>query len=918
MVYKFLRIRRYKIDLVILNQQKTNYGAEMNELVQRLIRKMESEDFLNLRGGIYILYQDQMRSDESTLIMSAANVILNGEKDDLHNQLPEYAIQVLHLPEFTPSLASTYAEPETRTLPADLQFANGYGGFSANGDEYWVDIPPGKPTPAPWVNVIGYAGFGFMVSESGSQTTWAINSGENRLTPWSNDPVRDPSGEVLYMRDEETGEFWSATPQPASKEQHFTIRHAAGYSIFEHKSHGLEQHLTVYASPNEPVKIIRLKVTNMLERTRRITATQYVEWVLGTIRSRTSAFILPEYDQGAECLLATNPYSAEFSQRTAFLAASRPIHGMTADRAEFLGRAGSLQAPIALKRLGLERRITVGEDPCAVLQIHLDLLPNSSEDIYFILGEGKDRDEALNLVNKYHHLHEVDKAFADTQDYWDNLLGAIQVETPDPAMNLMLNRWSLYQALSCRIWGRTAFYQSSGAYGFRDQLQDVLALLSVEPSIARRQILRAASHQFEEGDVLHWWHPPSGRGVRTRFSDDLLWLPYVVSFYIQVTGDTDILKEEVPFLQGPLLADGEDERYGFYETSQRGYPLYEHCLRAIQKGSTWGIHRLPLIGTGDWNDGLNRVGEKGKGESIWLAWFLVDVLKRFAQICMIEGDSDQAEEFQQRALEYGRAVEENGWDGAWYRRGYYDNGRPLGSNQNMEGQIDAIAQSWAILSAGGDRERSLQAMNSVCERLIQPDERLILLFTPPFDQTTQNPGYIKGYLPGIRENGGQYTHAATWTAWAFRDLYDGTRSGDLFNLLNPIYQSESKDKADIYRVEPYVVCADIYSKEPYVRRGGWTWYTGSAAWYYRLGIEALLGFQKQGLTLRFDPVIPAWWDGFKLTYRYGKSSYRIAVENPQHVESGVDQVLVDGNPAEKNEISLDHSGDEHFITIIMG
>ncbi len=918
MVYKFLRIRRYKIDLVILNQQTTNYGAEMNELVQRLIRKMESEDFLNLRGGIYILYQDQIGSDESTLIMSAARVVLKGERDGLHSQLPDYAVQVLHLPEFTPSLVITYVEPIARVLPADLQFNNGYGGFSANGEEYYVDNPPGKPTPAPWVNVIGYAGFGFMVSESGSQTTWAINSGENRLTPWSNDPVRDPSGEVLYLRDEETGEFWSATPQPASKDHHFTIRHAAGYSIFEHQSHGLEQHLAVYASPNDPVKIIRLKVTNLLDRTRRITATQYVEWVLGTNRSLTSAFILPEYDHGTECLLATNPYSTEFSQRTAFLAASKPIHGMTADRAEFLGRAGSLEDPIALKRLGLEKRITTGEDPCAVLQIHMDIRPNSTEEIYFILGQGKDREEALDFVHKYHDHQAVERAFTDTKDYWENLLGAIQVETPDAAMNLMLNRWSLYQALSCRIWGRTAFYQSSGAYGFRDQLQDVLALLSSQPALARRQILRAAAHQFEEGDVLHWWHPPAGRGVRTHFSDDLLWLPYVVSFYIQVTGDSAILDEEVQFLQGALLAEGEDERYGLYETSQRGFSLYEHCLRAIQKGCTWGIHRLPLFGTGDWNDGLNRVGEKGKGESIWLAWFLVDVLNRFAQIIKLKGDTAQVEEYQQRARDYAQAVEENGWDGAWYRRGYYDNGRPLGSSQNMEGQIDAIAQSWAIMSAGGNRERSLQAMNSVRERLILPDERLMLLFTPPFDQTPQNPGYIKGYLPGIRENGSQYTHAATWTAWAFRDLGEGTRSGDLFNLLNPIYQADSKDKADIYRVEPYVVCADIYSKEPYVRRGGWTWYTGSAAWFYRLGIEAILGFQKEGETLRFDPVIPAWWDRFKLTYRYGKSSYMIKVENPQHVESGVAQVLVDGNSTEKNEISLDQNGGEHIVTIIMG
>ncbi len=917
LVFKHLRSRDFKIDLVILNQQPTDYAAELNGRIHRLIRRTNSEDFLNLRGGIYVLFNDQMKHEETILLQSAARVVLAGEKGPLARQLPDYSVPVYHLPKFTPSLAPEIQHTLTLPRPDDLQFFNGYGGFFLDGSEYHVLLEPGKATPAPWVNVIGYPEFGFMVTETGSQTTWAVNSGENRLTPWSNDPVRDPTGEALYLRDEETGEVWSPTPQPANAGQPYRVRHGAGYTIFEHQSHGIQHRLTLYASPSDPVKIIRLQVTNRSDRNRRLTASQYVEWVLGTTRAKNSPFIIPEYDFETESLLATNPYNGEFNQRTAFLSASKAIHGMTADRAQFLGRAGTHKAPIELERLGVEQRITPGEDPCGVLQVHMDLPLESSEEIYFVLGQGSDRSQAIELIKKYRRPESVERAFEETHAYWDKLLNTIEVETPDKAMNVMLNRWSLYQALSCRIWGRTAFYQSSGAYGARDQLQDVLALLAIKPEIARRQILRAAAHQFEEGDVLHWWHPPTGRGVRTRFSDDLLWMPYVTSQYITVTGDSGILDEEIPFLQGDPLAEGEDERYGHYQSGQSVFSLYEHCLRAIHKGSTKGVHGLPLIGGGDWNDGMNRVGEKGRGESVWLAWFLIDVLNRFADICDLRNEQTRAEEFRQRANMYALAVEEHAWDGEWYRRGYYDNGTPLGSHENIEGKIDAIAQSWAVISKGGDKERSRTAMKSVMDRLVLPQDRLLLLFTPPFDQTSQDPGYIKGYLPGIRENGAQYTHAATWTAWAFRELRDGNRTGELFNLLNPVYQADTAEKAETYRVEPYVVCADIYSQEPYIRRGGWTWYTGSSSWYYRLGIEGILGFAKTGEILRIDPVIPETWDSFCLTYRYRQSTYHITVENPQHRQSGVTRVVMDGETMPENEIRLRENSGDHTVTVVL-
>ncbi len=924
-VHKFLRSRQFKMDVVILNRQPTDYGAELNGMLYRLVSTMSGEEWLHQRGGIFILYGDQIGSEEHTLLQTAACVLLVGANGPLGNQMPGYSIPVHHLPDFTAIRrieAKELAGQPPQSFPMEekpgLKFHNGYGGFSADGREYIIELPPGATTPAPWVNVIGYPEFGFMVSEAGSQCTWASNSSENRLTPWFNDPVRDPTGEALYLRDEETGEVWTPTPLPSGTDQPYRVIHGAGYTIFEHNSHGLRQCLTLFASPEDPVKIIHLKVENTVDCPRRITATQYVEWVLGTTHATGMVYIIPEYDSAQGCLLATNPYNTEFGSRVAFLIASKALHGLTADRTEFFGRGGTPVFPVALHRLGLETRITPGEDPCAVLQIHLDLLPGASEEVYFVLGQGNDREHALALARKYHGPAYVNVAFEQTREFWDHLLGAVQVHTPEPATNLILNRWMLYQTLSCRIWGRTGFYQSSGAFGFRDQLQDVLALLPIDPAITRSQILNAARHQFAEGDVMHWWHPPSNRGVRTRFSDDLLWLPYVTALYIEATGDTGLLAETVPFLNAPILAEGEAEYYGEFPPTEHSYSMMEHCLRAIEKGATTGPHGMPLIGTGDWNDGLNRVGENGQGESVWLAWFICDVLERFAVICEQNGDRGTAQRYRARAKEYASAVEQSAWDGDWYRRAFYDGGTPLGSIQDAECKIDAIAQSWAVLSGAGDPQRRRRAMQSVLERLVRPQDRLALLFTPPFEKTMSDPGYIKGYPPGTRENGGQYTHAAAWTAWAFASMGDGKQAMALFNLLNPILQSDSQEKALVYRVEPYVVCADIYSQLPYVRRGGWTWYTGSAAWVYRLGLEAILGFRKVGNSLRIDPVIPPDWDGFEIRYQFGNSVYWIKVNNPEHVNQHVRQILLDGQPLNDGSIPLIDDHCEHRVVVTMG
>ena len=917
--HAYWRNRGLKIDLALMNEQPGGYNEDLQMHLRRLVERMRSDHWLNRRGGIFLVQSDTLNDGDRTLLLTAARAVLDGHKGSLAEQLHDVLQRPQRLPKFVPNMDNE-ARPETPpvTRPDDLLFDNGRGGFTPDGREYVIYLQPGATTPAPWSNVIANPNGGCLVTETGGGYTWAGNSGENRLTPWRNDPVRDQPGEVVYVRDEETGDVWTPTPAPRAADAPYRIHHGPGYTTFHHHSHGLKQRLRLFMDADDPVKIIQLQLENSWPRPRRLTVTFYAEWVLGVNRDEMQAYVIPSYEPEYHALLARNPYHAEFGERVAFLAASRTLHGLTADRAEFLGQLGDVAQPAALERVGLDGAVRPGLDPCAVLQLHVNLEPGETKTVSFYLGQAADGEAARVLIQRLQEPQQVEAAWEAARAGWDDLLTAVTVKTPNQAMDLLLNGWLLYQNISSRIWGRSAFYQSSGAYGFRDQLQDVLATLHAAPEIARQHILRAARHQFEAGDVLHWWHPPSGRGVRKRITDNLLWLPYVVAQYVQATGDLALLQEEVPFRQGKPLQPDEQERYDQYPLTEAGYTIYEHCRRALAHGDT-GQRDLPLMGGGDWNDGMNRVGIEGLGESVWLGWFRYATLAAFIPLCTALEDEEQADQYRQEMADLQSALEQHAWDGDWYVRAFYDDGTPLGSAQNKECRIDAIAQSWAVLSGAAEAERARRAMAAVAEKLVREEERLLLLFTPPLDKTPRDPGYIKGYPPGVRENGGQYTHAAIWTIWAYAQMGNGERAMRLFDLLNPINHSCTAEKAGHYRVEPYVVAADVYGAAPHTGRGGWTWYTGSSGWLYRLGLEGLLGLRKVGQTLLIEPSIPPDWEGYEVVYRYGRATYHIHVKNPAGIQQGVAaEVWLDDERLAGPEIPLQDDGQSHQVTVLLG
>ncbi|WP_346840103.1 glucoamylase family protein [Microbulbifer sp. SAOS-129_SWC] len=913
--------RGVAVDLVIIDEESAGYAQQTRDRLQQTIADIRGRTLRKLAGSVVVVPGKEMQCAERIRLMAAARAVLDSAAGSVAAQLDAAATRELQqpLPPFVPVHAGDFTPEPTPELerPDDLLFDNGIGGFSADGREYILHLKPGQRPPAPWVNVIANPQAGCLVSEAGSCCTWAGNSGEHRLTAWNNDPVRDPSGEVLYLRDEETAEVWSPTPAPRPGEGDYQVHHGAGYSEYRHHSHGLKQAWRIYVDREAPVKIGRLTLTNCWERPRRMTATYYVEWVLGLTRGDSWPYQVCEFDSDSNALLARNAFVPDPEPGVAFLTASLPPHGLTTDRFEFLGRAGSLETPAALFRIGLSGKVQCGGDPCAAYQVHIDLQPGETAHIYFVMGEGQSRAEALELANTFRDPVRAESAREGFEQFWEDYLGRIQVRVPDQATELLVNRWLPYQTLACRLWGRSGFYQSSGAFGFRDQLQDVQALLWTHPDWTRSHILRAASRQFQDGDVLHWWHEEPLRGVRTRCSDDLLWLPFVTAQYIRTTGDYGILNETIAYLRGAPLEKDEHERYAEFDPSDESGSLYEHCCRAIERASAVGPHGLPVIGNGDWNDGFNRISTTGRGESVWMGWFLLRVCRDMAPLCEYIGDEALAEHYRALGETFRQQVEDSGWDGEWYRRAYYDDGTPVGSKQSDECQIDLIAQTWSVLSQAEPTERARQAMNSAYEHLVQEKARQILLLKPAFDRTKKDPGYIKGYPPGIRENGGQYTHAATWAVWAAAGLGHCEKAHHLFSLLNPITHMLDSDGLERYRTEPYVLAGDVYGVPPHVGRGGWTWYSGASGWLYRGALEALLGVRIcDGDSLEISPCLPAAWQEFQLSLAFGNSRFEIEVHNCGGGPDKVAELLLDGEKISGPRIPLSDDGQTHRVKLV--
>ena len=907
-------------DLVVLNEESSSYEQPLKERLERLIQTFSMLTGKDQPGGVFLLAVDQITEQDWILIHSVARVSLIAARGALAQQI-SVPFETIDEPAALET-KRVEEEPSRQLSFMELPYFNGLGGFSEDGREYVIYLGPGANTPAPWVNVIANPQFGTLISETGAGFSWSGNSQRNRLTHWSNDPVLDPLSEVIYIRDEESGIFWNPTAGPIRERNAYRVSHGAGYTLFEHNSHAIEQLLTCFVpvddTGGEPVKINKLTLRNDSKKTRKLSITYFVEWTLGENREVTQPHIVTQWEPETGTILARNGYHPEFGERVAFTAISPDPDSFTCDRTLFLGRNHTAGDPVAMKRTELAGRVGAELDPCAALQVKLELAPGESTDVICLLGQGADEAEANELARKYLETLAVNQSLEETQRYWDRMLDMVQVETPELSANFLLNRWLLYQSLSCRIWGRSAFYQSGGAIGFRDQLQDVAAFLLADPDLTRKHILLAASRQYAEGDVQHWWHPPSGAGIRSRISDDLLWLPYIAAQYVQVTGDKDILHERVPFLVAPKLEPDQNELFLEPQVSLEAETLFEHCRRAVEKGLTKGPHGLPLIGTGDWNDGMNRVGEQGRGESVWLGWFLMEVLGGMEQLANFMDEPSLSSHYHQEAEALEHRIEQAAWDGSWYLRGTFDDGSPLGSAANIEARIDSLPQSWPWISNAGNPERKQQALESAWRQLVLRDDKLVLLFTPPFDTSSPSPGYIAGYPPGVRENGGQYTHAALWLAMAFARKGDGNRAGEILDILNPIEHAREVPDVWRYTLEPYVVSADVYSLPGRVGQGGWSWYTGSAAWMYRVWTEEVLGLKKRAHRLIIDPVIPDWWEGFKVQLRHEEAIYVIQVENPDHVQRGIAWLELDGRRLDDRSVLLDPEPVKHIVQVRMG
>ncbi|MFN6005426.1 MAG: GH36-type glycosyl hydrolase domain-containing protein, partial [Paracoccaceae bacterium] len=918
--HEYWQMRHLAVDLVVLNDRTSSYVQDLQIAIEGAVRSARSRPqapgiHAPANGTIHALRSDLLHHGARAQLLSVARVILVANRGDLANQLARLSQVPRGETLLPPSTEAASLSPEV----PKLEFFNGTGGFDRDGREYVTILQDGKTTPAPWINVIANPAFGFQVSVEGSGHVWSENSRENQITPWSNDPVTDPSGEAIYLQDLETGQVWTATALPTRGAGTYIARHGFGYSRFQHEAHGIAADMVQFVPLDAPAKISRITLRNTGTTTRSLSVTAFAEWVLGTARGATVPHVVTRTDPETGAILAQNTFSTAFPGRVAFADFGDGVSSFTADRVEFIGLGGSLAFPAGLRKAPLSGRTGPALDPCAALQRRVTLSAGETVSLTFLIGQ-TDSDTSANALIQRLRAQDAEVLLAAVDEHWSNLLGTVQVTSPDRAMDILLNGWLIYQTLACRIWARAGFYQASGAYGFRDQLQDGMALTFSRPEMTRAHLLRAASRQFPEGDVQHWWLPHSGQGVRTRISDDRVWLGYGVARYVAVSGDTSILDAQVPFLQGPPVPPGAHDDFFQPQVSDETASLFEHCARGLDLAiELTGENGMPLIGTGDWNDGMNRVGEAGRGTSVWLGWLLIATIDLMAPLADTR-DPGRADRWRAHRTSVLQSIESHGWDGEWYRRGTFDDGTLLGSASSDECRIDSIAQSWAVLSGAADPDRARQAMASMTRHLVRPDPGLALLFTPPFDRTPLDPGYIKGYPPGLRENGGQYSHAAMWAILAQTRLGDGDAAHRLFAMLNPINHALTRDDADRYRVEPYVVAADVYSTPPHAGRGGWTWYTGSAGWMYRAGIEGIVGLTRRGDSLCLNPCFPPSWPELNVTITLGAARYSVSILNPDATGRGIQSARLNGDDVSVavDGLTIPLQDGSHQLTVVLG
>jgi len=914
--HRYWRMKGLEVDLVILNNSPGGYQQGLQTQILDLIYAGSEASLVDKSAGIFIRNSEHLSAEDKQLLLSVASLYLDDRAGGLHEQLNQ-RIHATKRPNM-PFIADRFAEPNRHqawTPQTDqLRHFNELGGFSQDGREYQIVLRENEPTPAPWSNVLANPLFGSVISEAGQAYSWFENAHEYRLTPWENDPVSDRSGEAFYLRDEESGACWSPTTLPVRGQGDYLARHGFGYSVFAHRESGVDSELTVLVAEHAPIKLMMLKLSNNSGRTRKLSVTGYVEWTLGESRTRSAAHIVTHttHFPGGSGVIANNFYGANGGERTAFFAINTPHSTLTGDRREFIGRNGSLQTPAAMKLRRLSGKTGAGLDPCGAIQSSTTLIDGDQKTFIFVLGVEGNAGRAHETMVRYLNEEAAREELQNVHRYWHSVLDKIVVNTPDTSVDLLVNGWLLYQTMACRLMARSGYYQSGGAFGFRDQLQDTLALSHVAPERLRDQIVLCASRQFVEGDVQHWWHPPHGNGVRTLCSDDYLWLPLAVCHYVSVTGDAGLLEQSIPYLEGHPLQPGEESVYDTPVVSHLEETLWQHCVKAVEHGLRFGQHGLPLMGAGDWNDGMNRVGIDGKGESVWLGFFLYDILLQMAELAELRQDQRIASLCHVNALRLQKNLEASAWDGEWYRRGYFDDGTPLGSKASQDCRIDAIAQSWSVLSGAADPARCAQAMQALDSHLVDNDAGLIKLLTPPFDGHGSNPGYIQGYLPGVRENGGQYTHGAIWAVMAFARMGQTERAWQLWTMINPINHTLTVGAVETFKAEPYVMSADVYSVAPHTGRAGWSWYTGSAGWAYRLLTEELLGIKRYGNDLVIHTQLPASWPSINMTWQHGSSQYRISVARADSEY----QVRLDGVILPGDRIPLVDDGQPHVVEIV--